>query len=243
MKSFAVSVRKLTDEELLREACAATFIGESHATLSQLYRAEHSPVRTQLFWITLKNIPLYVSTHLLRHHVGSVPFQLTCRDDRNGGNPGLPGRIDNLVERLKSLLSDWHKGGMITGPHIEEEESIVSELLWLKDNADRQTPVNLSLCVNAQSLIDMAKLRLCTGCAAAETVTVFREIKNQIAKIDPALAAMMVRKCVYRNGLCGETHCCGFNSTSAFEVELRDYTSRFTAKQRGKQNQSITAEK
>lgn len=233
MKDFTVSVRKLTDVELLREACASTFIGESHASLSQLYKAEHSPVRTQLFWITLKNIPLFVSTHLLRHHVGSVPFQLTCRDDRNGGNPGLPAKIDDVVNRIKSLLSDWQKGGAITAPHIQEENAIVEELEWLKNNADRQTPVNLSLCINAQSLIDIAKLRLCSGCAAAETVIVFREIKYQIAQIDPELAAMMVRKCVYRNGLCGEMRCCGFNSTPAFDTELKEYVSHFSEKQRG----------
>lgn len=118
-------------------------------------------------------------------------------------------------------------------PHIQEENAIVEELEWLKNNADRQTPVNLSLCINAQSLIDIAKLRLCSGCAAAETVIVFREIKYQIAQIDPELAAMMVRKCVYRNGLCGEMRCCGFNSTPAFDTELKEYVSHFSEKQRG----------
>lgn len=240
MKDFAVSVRKLTDEELLRCACASTFIGESRATLGQLYKAEHSPVRTQFFWIELKHIPLYVSTHLLRHHVGSIPFQLTCREDRNGGNPGLPAKIDDAVSRLCALFADWEKGGAMIGYRNEELAAIIEGLHWLKENADRYTPVNLGLCVNAQALIDMAKLRLCTGCAAPETVTVFREIKNQIRQIDPALAAMMVRKCVYRNGICGEMRCCGFNSTPAFENELRDYTSRFTEKQKGNKNQSIT---
>lgn len=233
MKDFTVSVRKLTDEELMREACESTFIGTSHVSLETIYKSEHSPVRTQLFWITLKNIPLFVSTHLLRHHVGSVPFQLTCRDDRKGGNPGMPAKIVDAVTRIKNLVSDWAKGGVYISGHEVEAQSIIKELEWLKDNADRFTPVNLSLCINAQSLIDMAKLRLCTGCAAAETVTVFREIKNQISKIDPALASMMVRKCVYRNGLCGEQRCCGFNHTPAFVKEWQDYTSHFSEKQKG----------
>lgn len=100
MKDFTVSVRKLTDLELLQEACATTFLGTSHATLISLYKSEHSPVRTQLFWISLKNIPLFISTHLIRHHVGSVPFQLTCRDDRNGGNP-------NLIDKIDAVMKNW----------------------------------------------------------------------------------------------------------------------------------------
>lgn len=231
MKDFTVSVRKLTDIDLLQEACASTFLGKSHATLISLYKAEHSPIRTQLFWISLENIPLFISTHLIRHHVGSVPFQLTCRDDRNGGNPGLIDKLNAVNEKLAMLLS------MINQSSYGEQESlirsIIVELNWLKDNSDRYTPVNLSLCINAQSLIDMAKLRLCTGCAARETVIVFQAIKNEIKKVDPNLASMMVRKCVYRNGLCGEPRCCGFNHTKAFDAELKDYVSHYSEKQRG----------
>lgn len=231
MKDFTVSVRKLTDVELLQEACATTFLGVSHATLMTMYKSEHSPVRTQMFWISLKNIPLFISTHLIRHHVGSVPFQLTCRDDRNGGNPGLIEKVDSINEKLAMLLSMINQSAY--GTQEEIIRSIIKELNWLKENADRYTPVNLSLCINAQSLLDMAKLRLCTGCAAHETVTVFRAIKDEIAKIDPDLASMMVRKCVYRNGLCGEPRCCGFNHTSAFKAEFEDYVSHFSEKQRG----------
>ena len=233
MKDFVVSVRKLTDIELLQEACAMTFIGTSHASLKSLYKSEHSPVRTQLFWITLKNIPLYVSTHLIRHHVGSVPFQLTCRDDRNGGNPRLPSKIDSIKDKITELMSNFHKGGIYTNAQHTEFLNILTQLDWLKDNADRETPVNLGLCVNAQSLMDMAKLRLCTGCASRGTVEVFSAIKKEIEKIDSDLASMMVRKCVYRNGLCGEPKCCGFNHTQSFKAELREYVSHFSEKQRG----------
>lgn len=233
MKDFTVSVRKLTDVDLLQEACATTFLGTSHATLISLYKSEHSPVRTQMFWISLKNIPLYISTHLLRHHVGSVPFQLTCRNDRNGGNPDLPGKIDLTIERLKGLIDIWHKGGTFINNHQSEADAIYEELEWLKNNADRETPVNLSLCINAQSLIDMAKLRLCTGCASPGTVIVFQAIKDEISKIDPDLASVMVRKCVYRGGICGEPRCCGFNGTHKFREELSRYLSKFSQKQKG----------
>lgn len=233
MKEFSVSVRKLTDEDLMREACESTFLGKSHQSLLSIYKSEHSPARTQMFWVTLKNIPLYVSTHLLRHHVGSQPFQLSCRADRQGGNPGLPERIDDAISRLTALISDWYKGGAITSPHIREFEQVVGGLAWLKDNSDRHTPVNLSLCLNAQSLIDMAKLRLC-GQASSETRIIFQAIKDKIVEIDPSLAKVMVPKCVYRNGLCGEPRCCGYNSTEKFQDELHAYLENFTEKQRGR---------
>lgn len=222
-----MSVRKLTDLELLQEACATTFLGTSHATLISLYKSEHSPVRTQLFWISLKNIPLYISTHLIRHHVGSVPFQLTCRDDRKGGSPGMRKKIDEMVIKLKDV-----KNYERIATRTMTLDDVCDELEWLKDNADRYTPVNLSLLVNAQSLIDMAKLRLCNQ-AHAETRIVFNRIKEEIIKIDPDLASVMVRKCVYRGGICGEPKCCGFNGTQKFRTELSQYLSKFSQKQKG----------
>ena len=115
------------------------------------------------------------------------------------------------------------------------EEQLVTcmdELQWLSENADRNTPVTLSLLVNAQSLIDMAKLRLCKQ-AHIETQEAFKAIRAEIAKVDPDLASMMVRKCVYRGGLCGEQRCCGFNRTEQFADELKTYVDNFTLTQRG----------
>ncbi|MBR6130851.1 MAG: FAD-dependent thymidylate synthase [Bacteroidales bacterium] len=216
MKDFTVTVRKVTDEELMRSACEMTFLGKSSQSLLSIYKSEHSPVRTQMFWVELKNIPLASSTHILRHHVGSTPYQLSCRDDRNGGYNHFPDRIGNIVEMINA----------------GELENAIDELNWLKDNADRQTPVNLGLFLNAQSLIDMSKLRLCSQ-AHKETLTIFRALKAKIAEVDPSLAYVMVRKCVYRGGICGEPRCCGFNSTEAFKKELGDYLSNFSDKQRG----------
>lgn len=226
-----MSVRKLTDETLMREACECTFLGKSHQSLISIYKSEHSPARTQMFWIKLEEIPLFIATHLLRHHVGSVPFQLTCRDDRHGGNPGLIPKVGEILDKMSMLLAMINNASYGTQQDIIQ--SVMKELDWLRNNADRYTPVNLGLCLNAQSLIDMSKLRLCTGCAHAETVMVFRAIKEKVKEADPALASMMARKCVYRNGLCGEPACCGFNSTPAFKAELEDYLSNFNNNQKG----------
>lgn len=232
MNDFSVSVRKLTDEALMREACECTFLGKSHQSLLSIYKSEHSPARTQMFWVKLDHIPLFVATHLIRHHVGSVPFQLTCRDDREGGNPGLPQKIDAINKKLEMLLITIDSGGHGAEKDIVRE--IVAELNWLKENADRYTPVDLGLCLNAQALLDMSKLRLCTGCAHAETVLVFQTLRQEVGKIDPDLEKMMVRKCVYRNGLCGEPRCCGYNHSAAFREELSNYLQSFTSMQKGK---------
>lgn len=230
MQDFSVTVKKLTDDELMRRACEMTFNGTSHQSLTSIYKSEHSPARTQLFWIEAKHIPLFVSTHLLRHHVGSIPFQLSCRDDRKGGNVGFKDKIENVIGRINqaqemSQIGDWMASNAYN-------EVAIDELHWLQKNADRYTPVNLGLLVNAQSLIDMAKLRLCKQ-AHVETIKVFKAIKEAITKVDPELASMMVRKCVYRGGLCGEPKCCGFNSTKQFQIELRQYAHNFTKKQQG----------
>ena len=230
MQDFSISVIKLTDESLMRRACEMTFNGTSHQSLMSIYKSEHSPARTQLFWIEAKHIPLFISTHLLRHHVGSVPFQLTCRDDRDGGNNNFKERVGEIIKVIQSgqnasLDGDW----MTSGAYLESAEK---SLEVLKETADRYTPVNLGLLVNAQSLIDMAKLRLCNQ-AHKETIKVFLAIRKKVADVDAELASLMVPKCIYRGGLCGEAKCCGYNSTEKFITELRNYISHFSSKQRG----------
>jgi len=154
---------------------------------------------------------LFVSTHFIRHHVGSQPYQLTCRIDRpGGGNPHLKERI----AEVNALLADGK---------IAEACGILD---WLADNSDRYTKVNLLLFANAQGLIDMAKLRLCTQ-ASPETRELFQAIKAKIADVDPDLAPFLVRKCVYRGGICCEQKCCGYNKTELFKKELEHYKLQF----------------
>ena len=48
------------------------------------YLMEHSPIRVEEYCIQMKNIPVFVSTHFVRHTQGNNPYLLTQRDDRNG---------------------------------------------------------------------------------------------------------------------------------------------------------------
>lgn len=206
-----VIVKKHTGEDLVKLAASFTSGHESKITLKRAYRTEHSIIRTQIFTVECYGIPLFVSTHFIRHHVGSQPYQLTCRIDRpSGGNPHLKERIAEVNE----LLAD----GKIT--------EACDILDWLADNSDRYTKVNLLLFANAQAFIDMAKLRLCSK-ASAETQGLFNVIKDGIKKVDPDLAPFLVRKCVYRGGICCELKCCGFNKTEAFNRQLASYKALF----------------
>jgi len=79
-----VTVEKLTNEKLMQRACAITIDKDSKATLDSIYDCEHSPIRTQMFWIEMKNIPSFVSVHLVRHKFGVEHFVKSLREDRCG---------------------------------------------------------------------------------------------------------------------------------------------------------------
>jgi thymidylate synthase ThyX len=185
MKDYKVQVQKVTEEKWMRIACEKTFLGKSKQTMDSIARQEHSPLRTQLYWVDLENIPLFVGSHLVRHHVGSQPYMLTHRTDRKGG-----------------------------------------------EDLGRNTPTDLGLMVNAQGLIDISKDRLCFQ-ASKETREIFESIKSEVHEIDPNLAKYMVKKCVYRNGLCNEDRCCGYVGSNNFRDELDDYLDNFSNKQLG----------
>lgn len=223
-----ITVRKHTDEALMRRACEMTFNGSSHQSLLSIYKSEHSPARTQLFWIEFHEIPLFIATHFIRHHVGSIPFQLTRRDDK-GNYVTFIDAVDDMNEQLSELMNY-----VLRGERSEAElliSKIQNELDEWKTKYDRFMPVKLGLCINAQSLIDVSKLRLCQT-AHPRTIEVMKEVKKEIAKVDEALAKLLVRKCVYRGGICGEPKPCGFNHTPAFGKELGEYLSSFSAAQR-----------
>lgn len=70
----------------------------------------------------------------------------------------------------------------------------------------RNHPVNHMMILNAQSLINMARKRLC-GKAHKETRDVMQAIVNGIEVVDPDLWQFLVPECVYR-GRCHELKPC-----------------------------------
>lgn len=81
-----VIVEKLTDVRLMRRAVAMTRreLETSEMTLAQIYKCEHSPMRTQMFWVEMLDIPTFVSVHFVRHKIGVEHFVASGREDLGG---------------------------------------------------------------------------------------------------------------------------------------------------------------
>ena len=74
---------------------------------------------------------------------------------------------------------------------------------------------------DAQALINISRKRLCT-CASPETRVAWMEVKNKVKEVEPELASVMVKECIYR-GFCPEMFGCGYDKTEAFQKELNEY--------------------
>ena len=165
-----ITVEKLTGIDLMRRACEATTGKPSNMSLDSIYRCEHSPIRAVLFWVEMRDIPTFVSVHLVRHNIGVTHFVSSNRDAR-GGNT----------------------------------------------KADRNTPVNHSMLINAQALINMARKRLCEK-ASEKTRDVMNSIQTSVERVDPDLAYYMVPDCLYR-GKCHETKPCNVTQKGGVNVQ------------------------
>lgn len=163
-----INIQKITDFSLMDRACQFTYakdLAKEPGTVNpfKLYKSEHSPIRTQMFWIEMIDIPTFVSVHFVRHKIGVEHFVKSNREDR----PGYSG-----------------------------------------DNG-RNQPVNHAMFCNAQSLIFMARRRLCFS-AHIDTVRVMHLIRRKIKAIDPWLYPHLVPECHYRMGYCPEIKPCKY---------------------------------
>lgn len=81
--------------------------------------------------------------------------------------------------------------------------------------------VEMEIEANAQALINMARKRLCSQ-ASPETKAVMVAMKEEVEKVDPIVAEVMVKECVYR-GYCPEMWSCGYDKTEKFQEEVKKY--------------------
>lgn len=93
-----------------------------------------------------------------------------------------------------------------------------------RDNSPQDTPVSHECEANAQALIFISRRRLCRQ-ASPETRAAWQEVKEEVRKVDPILASVMVRECVYR-GFCPEFDTCHYAESKAFEQELEVYRDK-----------------
>lgn len=72
-------------------------------------QSEHSPLRAIKIGVRFEQIPLYVSTQLLRHAIGVTPWQNTQRTDRTGFDRSKLSQVEpvNLIldMNLQSVIN------------------------------------------------------------------------------------------------------------------------------------------
>lgn len=210
-----VSVEKLTDVRLLQRANSFTTGHESKMTLAQAYRAGHSPIRTQLFWIECTDIPLFVASQLVRSHVGVQFFQLSKRTDRGG---------EDFREACHCISQELLCSGAVTD-FKERQIQIEERAKWVDDlpkRFDRYAPTDLAFIINAEALINMAHKRLCAK-ASKETRDLMTKIALEVSIADPELAEHLVPQCVFRGGICSEPKTCGWIYSGVGQTVLADY--------------------
>lgn len=207
-----VTIKKLTDVKLLQCANSFTTGRDSHMTLARAYRHGHSPIRTQLFWVECREIPLFVASQLVRSHVGVQFFQLSKRTDRGGAD--FRGVCEDLRERL---FDAWNNAD------LSERQAIEDEIFpGLAANFDRYAPTDLAFIINAEALINMAHKRLCAK-ASKETRDLMTKIALEISVVDPALSEHLVPQCVYRGGICSEPKSCQWIKSGVGQTVLQQY--------------------
>lgn len=214
-----VTVTKLTDVELLRKANSFTTGHESKMTLAKAYAYQHSPIRTQLFWIECREIPLFVASQLVRSHVGVQFFQRSKRTDRGG---------EDFREACHCISQELLCSGAVTDLK-ERQIQIEERAKWVDDlpkRFDRYAPTDLAFIANAEALINMAHKRLCAK-ASPETREIFGQICELVEEQDPDLYKHLVPQCMYRGGICPEPKGCGYNKTGLFNKILTEYKKLF----------------
>lgn len=81
---------------------------------------------------------------------------------------------------------------------------------------------DMDMTANAQAIINISRKRLCS-CASKETREAWKQVIEEIRKIDPILADKCVPECLYR-GFCPEfMNSCGYSRTEKFKEDLKKY--------------------
>lgn len=215
-----IKVRKLTDVSLLREANSFTTNSESKMSLLTAYRTKHSPIRTQLFWIEMRDIPLFVASQLVRSHVGIQCFQLSKRPDRGGAS--LVEECADWVEGLERVESGQNEDVM------EMIGLVKDEFKALPERFDRYAPTDLAMTINAEAIMNMSAKRLCQK-ASKETREIWQKTLELIEEVDPDLVKFCKKPCV-SSAVCRESKPCGYMDTDGYIFERKAFKNLFKPK-------------
>lgn len=107
-------------------------------------------------------------------------------------------------------------------PFVHSQRNDRRVLDCSRDELPQGSLNDMDVLANAQSLINISRKRLC-GKASPETRHAWIKVKEEMEKVDPEMASVMVPECIYR-GFCpyGKDGC-QFCNTDRYQEELNRY--------------------
>lgn len=216
-----IEVKRITDPELFRECAEMTTGKPCKMSWNKALCSGHSIVRAQEYLVKLYDIPQCVMGHLVRH-IHAQPYVLSKRPDRGG----LDFRkvCEKMSEYAMTAYNAVLQGNKETAQH--QTLCLSDDLDDLPNKFDRLAPTSMALKLNAEEIINISKVRLCSK-ASEETREVWKAVVEEIRMIDPDLAKHCQPTCIFRGGICPEPKSCGFNKTELFQKQLRQYKTLF----------------
>ena len=104
---------------------------------------------------------------------------------------------------------------------VHSQRSDRRELPCDRDHIYQGAKNDMDMTCNAQAMMNISRKRLCS-CASKETREAWKQVMDELQKIDPILRNKCVPECVYR-GFCPELKSCGFFKTEEFKKQLAEY--------------------
>jgi len=106
-------------------------------------------------------------------------------------------------------------------PFVSTSRPDIDENMLPREEQKKTDPVNMRLFLNAQEIINISRVRLCSK-AEAPTRRIWRQVIEELRKTEPELANACVPNCFYR-GFCPEIESCGLANTETFSLAVNDY--------------------
>lgn len=223
-----IKVTKLTDVDLLRKANSFTTGRDSKMSLRRAYASLHSPIRTQLFFIEMEDIPLFCASQFVRSKVGVEWWQRSKRTDRGGED--FREVCNGLSHDIYDIIDGVYGKGMGDEPfeYYEEDDTnlgfIADEIDNLPTKFDRYAPTSLCGLLSSEAIINLSVKRLCRK-SSKETTQIWKAVLEKVREVDEDLFLFCVPKCV-QCGYCPEKSC-GFIKTPSYKIERENYLKLF----------------
>lgn len=178
----------------------------------------------------IQETPWKRALNAARRTAGKEPIDKEPSDNWKAGVLLAEHSPIKLVEYLIAFknLRQWTGVHILrhdfTLPFIHSQRGDRRKLNCDRDELPQGEPNDQDFVVNAQTLKNISRKRLCT-CASKETREAWQMVKDKIREFDPVMADKMVRNCVYC-GFCPELNCCGFVNTEEYKKELEAYRKK-----------------